>query len=96
MSETAGYLLGNERFADAGVAISEERIRLAKRLAAQSWVGDERLIDQETFREKVAAVEVQLKAFELTQLRVVANASKKKVTQDPASSILKLRGSEIE
>ncbi|MCK1335154.1 acyl-CoA dehydrogenase family protein [Bradyrhizobium sp. 38] len=93
----AKFLLGNERFADAGVAISEERIRRARRLAAQRWVGDERLIDQAMFREKVAAVEVQLKAFELTQLRVVANASKQqKVTQDPASSILKLRGSEIE
>ncbi|MCK1614493.1 MULTISPECIES: acyl-CoA dehydrogenase family protein [unclassified Bradyrhizobium] len=93
----AKFLLGNERFADAGVAISEERIRHAKRLAAQCCLGHERLVDQAAFRERVAAVEVQLKAFELTQLRVVTNASKQhKSSQDPAGSILKLRGSEIE
>ncbi|SFQ25239.1 Acyl-CoA dehydrogenase [Bradyrhizobium sp. Ghvi] len=93
----AKYLLGNERFGDAGVGISKERIRLAKELAERACVRGARLIDQTAFREKVAAVEVQLKALEITQLRVVASASKQqKGTQDPASSILKLRGSEVE
>lgn len=93
----AKFLLGNERFSEASVSISKERIRLAKHLAAESEVGNGRLIDQPWFREKVTAVEVELKALEITQLRVLASASaREKRTADPASSILKLKGSEIE
>ncbi|MCK1484306.1 acyl-CoA dehydrogenase family protein [Bradyrhizobium sp. 193] len=93
----AKYLLGNERFGDAGVGTSRERIQRAKELASRTVICGERLIEQPAFREKVAAVEVQLKALEITQLRVVATASKQQNgTQDPASSILKLKGSEIE
>ncbi|WP_036012060.1 acyl-CoA dehydrogenase family protein [Bradyrhizobium yuanmingense] len=93
----AKFLLGNERFADAGVGTSKERIRRARDIAARSYIGGERLIDQAAFREKVTAIEVQLKAFEMTQLRVVTNASKQQNnTQDPVSSVLKLKGSEIE
>jgi len=43
---------------------------------------------------KIAAVEVELKALELTQLRVVA-AARDRNEPDPASSILKIKGSEI-
>jgi pimeloyl-CoA dehydrogenase large subunit len=93
----AKVLLGNERFDGACVGNVKERIRRVKSLAAQSAVGGERLIDQPAFLEKVAALEIQLKALELTQLRVVADASKHgKEAQDPASSILKLKGSELE
>ncbi|MCP1835545.1 pimeloyl-CoA dehydrogenase large subunit [Bradyrhizobium sp. USDA 4532] len=93
----AKFLLGNERFSDAGVSSSKGCIRRIKDLAQQSCVGGERLIDRAAFREKVAAVEVQLKALEVTQLRVLANASRQqKSTHDPASSILKLKGAEIE
>lgn len=93
----AKYLLGNERFGDAGVGTSKERIRRTRELAARTFIGGERLIDRPAFREKVAEVEVQIKALEITQLRVLASASKQhKGTQDPASSILKLKGSEIE
>jgi pimeloyl-CoA dehydrogenase large subunit len=95
--EYAKFLLSNERFSDSSVGNSKERIRRIKELAARSFAGGERLLDQAAFREKLTAVEVQLKALEITQLRVIANASKQlKGTQDPTSSILKLRGSEIE
>ncbi|ESY44118.1 MULTISPECIES: acyl-CoA dehydrogenase family protein [unclassified Mesorhizobium] len=93
----AKYLLSNERFGDAGVGLSKERMRRALELAAQTYVGDQRLIDQPSFREKVAELEVQLKALEITQLRAIANASKQQQgVQAPASSILKLKGSEVE
>ena len=46
------------------------------------------------FREKLAAVEVELKALEMTQLRVVAaERQREKGKPDPASSILKIKGS---
>lgn len=93
----AKFLLGNERFIEAGVGASQERIRRIKYLAAQTYVNGGRLIDELSFREKLAEVEVQLKALEMTQLRVVANASKQQNdVQDPATSILKLKGTEIQ
>ena len=49
------------------------------------------------FREKVAAVEVELKALEMTQLRVVADERKRERGKpNPASSILKIKGSELQ
>lgn len=93
----AKFLLGNERVNIARVGVSKERIRRIKELAALQRVGGERMIDQPEFREKVAAVEVRLKALEMTQLRVLAGEAKReKGTQDPASSILKIKGSEIQ
>ncbi|WOH75631.1 pimeloyl-CoA dehydrogenase large subunit [Bradyrhizobium sp. NDS-1] len=93
----AKFLLGNERFNIASVGSAKERIRRVKELAALACTGDGRLIDQATFREKVTALEVRLKALEITQLRVVANAAKPQTpTQDPASAILKIKGSEIQ
>lgn len=93
----AKFLLGNERFLEARVGASKERVRRIKELAERTFTGGERLIDQPSFREKVAAIEVQLKALEMTQLRAVASASKQgKGEQDPVTSILKLKGSQIE
>ncbi|OSJ13567.1 pimeloyl-CoA dehydrogenase large subunit [Bradyrhizobium canariense] len=93
----AKFLLGNERFSIATIGSSKERVRRIKELATLCRVGDGRLMDQTAFREKVAALEVRLKALEITQLRVVANASKRQsVTQDPASAILKIKASEIQ
>ncbi|WP_439360374.1 pimeloyl-CoA dehydrogenase large subunit [Bradyrhizobium sp. DASA03007] len=93
----AKFLLVNERFHIACVGVSKERIRRIKDLASRVRFGGGRLIDQAEFREKVAAVEVRLKALEITQLRMLANESKRqKDSQDPASSILKIRGAEIQ
>ena len=68
-----------------------------KELASLERVGDRPLIEDPRFREKLAAVEVELKALEMTQLRVVADERKReKGRQNPASSILKLKGSVIQ
>ena len=71
--------------------------RRIKELAATERAGDKPLIEDERFREKLTAVEVELKALEMTQLRVVA-AERNRVGNkpDPASSILKIKGSEIQ
>jgi alkylation response protein AidB-like acyl-CoA dehydrogenase len=55
------------------------------------------MIETPRFREKLASVEVELKALEMTQLRVVSDERKMtKGRQNPASSILKLKGSVIQ
>ena len=94
----AKFLLGNERMGIARVGVSRQRLRRVRELAALERVGDETLLDQPWFREKLANTEIELKALELTQLRVVAEARKrgKHGQPDPNSSILKIRGSEIQ
>ena len=93
----AKFLLGNERMGIARVGVSRQRLRRVRELAALERVGDETLLDQPWFREKLANTEIELKALEITQLRVVAEARKrgKHGQPDPNSSILKIRGSEI-
>jgi pimeloyl-CoA dehydrogenase large subunit len=93
----AKFLLGNERTGIARIGISKARLRRLKEIAALAMDGDRRVIDDEKFRMKIAAIEVELKALELTQLRVVArerNGGSGK--PDPASSILKIKGSELQ
>ena len=93
----AKFLLGNERMGIARVGMSKERIRRLRELAALEHSGDKPLIEDERFRAKIAAVEVELKALEMTQLRVVAaERNRKDKKPDPASSILKIKGSEIQ
>jgi pimeloyl-CoA dehydrogenase large subunit len=92
----AKFLLGNERTGIARVGISKARIRRLREIATLERVGDKPLIEDERFAMKIAAVEVQLKALEMTQLRVVAAARNRAGKPDPASSILKIRGSEIQ
>ena len=93
----AKFLLGNERTGIARVGVSKARIRRIKQLAALERVGDITMMDEPHFREKVAAVEVELKALEMTQLRVVADERhRERGKPNPASSILKLKGSELQ
>ena len=93
----AKFLLGNERTGIARVGVSKARVRRIKQLAALERVGDGRLIDEPRFREKLALVEVELKALEMTQLRVVADErGRERGRPNPASSILKLKGSELQ
>jgi len=93
----AKFLLGNERTGIARVGISKERLRRLRELAASERAGDKPLIEDERFREKVAMIEVELKALEMTLLRVVADERAKKSNRpNPASSILKIKGSEIQ
>jgi pimeloyl-CoA dehydrogenase large subunit len=93
----AKFLLGNERTGIARVGASKAKVQRIKELAALEREGEEKLIENTRFREKLAAVEVELKALEMTQLRVVADERKReKGRPNPASSILKLKGSVIQ
>jgi pimeloyl-CoA dehydrogenase large subunit len=93
----AKFLLGNERSGIARVGISKSRIRRLKELAALEQAGGKPLIADERFRAKIAAVEIELKALEMTQLRVVAAERTRGASDkpDPASSILKITASKI-
>ena len=93
----AKFLLGNERTGIARVGVSKERLRRIRDLASKVESGGKPIIQDSAFREKLAACEIELKALELTQLRVVADEGKHgKGKPNPASSVLKIKGSEIQ
>jgi pimeloyl-CoA dehydrogenase large subunit len=94
--DCAKYLLGNERFGQARVGASRERIRRLKRIAAETELDGRPLIQDPGFRERVAEIEVELQALEMTVMRVIANEKRRGNKPDPATSVLKIKGTEIQ
>ena len=92
----AKFLLSRERTGIARVGASKQLVRRIRELAAGTRRGDRAVLDDVTFRERLAAVEIELKALEITQLRVVAAAQQRRGRADPLASLLKIRGSEIQ
>lgn len=90
----AKFLLGNERTGVARVGWTKTRLARAKQLAAETPTASGTLLDDPLFAARLAELENELLALELTQLRVVAASSDGE--PDPASSLLKLRGSELQ
>jgi pimeloyl-CoA dehydrogenase large subunit len=91
----AKFLLANERNGIARVGLSKARLDRVRELASLSVYGSGPKIDDPFFGAKLAAVEVELKALEMTQMRVISNRGKSG-KPDPASSVLKIKGSEIQ
>ncbi len=60
----AKFLLGNERTGIARVGVSKERIRRIKELASKVESGGRPVLEDQKFREKLAEVEIELKALE--------------------------------
>ncbi|MFW0789300.1 acyl-CoA dehydrogenase family protein [Gordonia sp. CPCC 205333] len=90
----AKFLLGNERSGVARVAASKIRISQAKKLAGEIKTANGTLLDDPFLASRIAELENELLALELTQLRVVASSADGQ--PNPASSLLKLRGSELQ
>ena len=84
--DCAKFLLGNERTGIARVGYSKQRVQRIKELASKVMAGDKPLIEDERFREKVAAVEVELKALEMTQMRVLSPRTASARTTCPTRS----------
>jgi alkylation response protein AidB-like acyl-CoA dehydrogenase len=94
--DVAKFLLGNERTGIARLGKSRERLEFAKEVAREVRTGGRPLISDLAFRQRVAQLEVDIKALELTQLRVVSAGGKRKDGKpDPFSSILKIKGTEL-
>ena len=93
----AKFLLGNERHGQARVGLVKARLRRIRELAAGVPDGGRPLLESVTFRRKLAALEIQTKALEMTLFRVVADErDHEKGKPNPATSILKIRGSELQ
>jgi pimeloyl-CoA dehydrogenase large subunit len=93
----AKFLLSNERIGIARIGMTKERLARVKRLAQETPAGEGMVWDDPDFRRRLAWSEIELKALEITQMRVVAaQRSKAADKPDPSSSILKIKGSEIQ
>ncbi|HEV7212673.1 MAG TPA: acyl-CoA dehydrogenase family protein [Blastococcus sp.] len=90
----AKFLLGNERVGIARVGATKRMLAQAKEHAQAITVGGRPLAEDPRMAARIAEVENELVALELTALRVVANSADGK--PHPASSVLKLRGSELQ
>lgn len=88
-------LLQHERTNIAGVAQSRYRIDKLKEKARMSVHGGTPLIEDRNFVRKIAAVEIELKALEFTELRTLASVAVGNAP-GPESSILKIRGTEVQ
>jgi alkylation response protein AidB-like acyl-CoA dehydrogenase len=90
----AKALLGHERTLLAMVGSSGRLLRRVKRIAAATTLDGRALLEHESWRAKIARLEIELEALKMTNYRVVAGAQHGKAP-GPESSILKLRGTEI-
>ena len=80
--DVAKFLLGNERTGIARLGKSKERVKFAKEKAREMRANGRPLIEDPAFRQRVAQLEVDIKALEITQLRVVS-AHDKATTASP-------------
>jgi alkylation response protein AidB-like acyl-CoA dehydrogenase len=85
----AKFLLGNERTGIAQVGRTKVKLADVKKRAAETG-----LLDDPLFAARVAEAENDLLALELTQMRVTSGSTDGK--PNPASSVLKLRGSQLQ
>ncbi|MGS2811025.1 acyl-CoA dehydrogenase family protein [Nocardia sp. MW-W600-9] len=90
----AKFLLGNERTGIAAVGQTKVRLWLAKEYAKQTRLDTGTLLDDPVFAARIAELENELLALELVQMRVVAGSADG--APNPVSSILKLRGTELQ
>jgi alkylation response protein AidB-like acyl-CoA dehydrogenase len=90
----AKFLLGNERVGVAPVGSIKRVLAATKEHASTAGPGGTSLLDDPLFAARVVELENELLALELTALRVVAHSADGK--PHPASSVLKLKGSELQ
>jgi alkylation response protein AidB-like acyl-CoA dehydrogenase len=92
----AKFLLGHERTGIAGVGRSKRELKKLKEIARRETAGGRPLIEDQRFRDRIAQVELELMALEITNLRVISAEGEKKRAPGPEASILKVKGSEIQ
>ena len=91
----AKFLLAHERTGIAAVARSKRGVEKIKQIARTEMDGDEPLLANAFFKRKISELEIDLTALEFTELRSLAGEAAGK-GPGPESSLLKIKGSEIQ
>jgi alkylation response protein AidB-like acyl-CoA dehydrogenase len=87
-------LLGHERTNIAGIGGSKRELQRLKAMAAARQFDGKPLLEDALIATRIAQVEIDLTALEITNLRVIFDAEQKKAP-GPEASMLKIRGTEI-
>ncbi|MDR5861224.1 pimeloyl-CoA dehydrogenase large subunit [Halomonas eurihalina] len=91
----AKVLLTHERTNIAGVATSKQRLERLRNMLAEPPAGMPSLVDNSVYMARVMETEIELKALEFTELRVLSAVATGKAP-GPESSILKIKGTEVQ
>lgn len=91
----AKFLLGHERTNIAGVGASKRELQRLKIVARTEIKNGRALIEDPLFAARIAQVEIELMALEITDLRALSAESEKRAP-GPEASILKIKGTEIQ
>ena len=89
----AKFLLGHERTNIAGVGASKRELATLKTIARSEMQDGRPLLENPAFAAKIALLEIELMALEVTVMRVLAARGK---APGAESSILKIKGTEIQ
>ena len=90
----AKFLLGHERTNIAGIGASKRELARLKQMAAAQPKAGATMLQDPLFATRIAQVEIELRALEITNMRVIF-AEAKKLAPGPEASMLKIRGTEI-
>ncbi len=91
----AKFLLGHERSNIAGIGIAKRELARLKKIAAAETRRGRPLIEDPLFAARVAEIEIDLMALEITNLRVLSAEAENKAP-GPEASILKIKGTELQ
>ena len=91
----AKFLLGHERSNIAGIGIAKRELARLKRIATLERKDGKALSKDPLFGARVAQVEIDLMALEITNLRVLSAEAEQRAP-GPEASILKIKGTEIQ
>ena len=91
----AKFLLGHERTNIAGIGASKRELVRLRRIAAAERKHGRPLLEDPHFSARLAQVEIELMALEITNLRVLAAEAERRAP-GPEASLLKIKGTEIQ
>lgn len=88
-------MLSHERTGIAGVGVSKRELAYLKHLASEEMYAGKPLLEDPIFKDRIAELEIDLLALEMTVLRV-ASRDDSGGEPGPEASILKIKGTEIQ
>jgi len=93
----AKFLLGNERLGAPRVGSSQAKLKELKEIAQKRIVRGKPLWDHPRFRDKFVEAQIELKALEMTVMRVLSGieAGADQSKPDPATSVIKIKGAQM-
>ncbi len=91
----AKFLLSHERTNNAGIGNCQRALNRLKEIARRQFHDGRPLIEDSRFRDRIAQLELELTALEITNLRVLSAVSTESRAPGPEVSLLKIKGSEI-